>query len=362
MTKTKTTGEVRWKSNLSLSLIVVGLIIITAVSLVVAVTYGTTEITVREVYKAIIGSALDQMGAAGKVSYDQTVATIVLEIRLPRLVLAVLIGIGLSICGAVMQAIVKNPLADPYILGISSGATLGATASVMLGIGSFFGTNAMGIMGFLGALGASFLVMGLSSIGGKSNSIKLILAGTAVGAVCSAVSNFIIFVSNKKEALSQIVHWQMGSMAGAGWVSNMVIAIIMISGMIFFWTQFRVLNMMLMGDDVAITLGTNLQPYRTVYLTITSLMVGFAVYIAGMVGFVGLVIPHIVRMVVGTDHKKLIPIAALVGGIFLMWADVFCRVIIKGAEMPIGILTSLIGAPLFIYMIIKSKYGFGGGQ
>ena len=157
-----------------------------------------------------------------------------------------------------------------------------------------------------------------------------------------------------------ITYWLMGSLAGANWGNISVILPLVILCVFFFITQYRVLNLMLLGDEVSITLGTDLHKYRNFYLLVTSLMIGFIVYASGMIGFVGLIIPHVVRILVGTDHKKLIPISCLMGAILLVWADVLCRVMIKGTELPIGILISMIGAPCFIYLMAKKSYGFGG--
>lgn len=329
------------------------LLVLLCLSLVAAVTFGTIPLPVGEVYQTIL---------TGPLAPQSAVRDVVWSIRLPRLVLAGAVGVSLSICGVVMQAIVKNPLADPYVLGVSSGASLGATAAVMLGVGGFLGGNYLGIMGCVGAFAASMAVLTLSNIGGRANSVKLLLAGTAISAICSAFANFIIFVSNKKEAVSVVVQWSMGSLAGADWSSNAAVWAVALAGALFFWTQHRTLNLMLLGDDSAVTLGTDMHKWRLLYLVVSSLMVGFAVYKAGMIGFVGLVVPHVVRMLFGTDHKKLIPISALLGAIFLIWADVLCRIIIPGTEMPIGILTSMVGAPVFIYLMARKKYGFGGGD
>ena len=154
----------------------------------------------------------------------------------------------------------------------------------------------------------------------------------------------------------------MGSLAGAKWEEIAVIFPVVLLSVLFFWTQSRVLNLMLLGDEVSVTLGTDLHVYRQGYLLVSSLIVGFVVYSAGMIGFVGLLIPHIVRMFFGTDHKKLIPISALTGGIFLIWADVFCRIIIPKTELPIGMVIAIIGAPFFVYLMIKKTYSFGGSN
>ena len=217
-------------------------------------------------------------------------------------------------------------------------------------------------MGFAGAFAASLLVVTLANIGGRASSVKLLLAGTAVSAICSAFSNFIVYLSNQDDALRAVVNWTMGSLAGADWGSNGVVWGVVLAVSLFFWTQHRTLNLMLLGDESAVTLGTDLHKWRLIYLLAGALMVGFSVYKAGMIGFVGLVIPHMVRMIFGTDHKKLIPLCGLTGGIFLIWADVLSRVIIPGVEIPVGILTSLVGAPMFICLMARKKYGFGGGD
>ena len=333
-------------------------------SLLVAVTFGTMKLPVHDVYEVIryelahifLRRPFPEEWAPGQPIHD-----VVWLIRLPRLVLAAAVGIGLSISGVVMQAIVKNPLADPYILGISSGASLGATVAVMLGMGAVaFGSNYIGIMAFLGAFLVSIGVIALANIGGRANSVKLLLAGSALSAVCGALSNFIIYIAHDDHSASKIVNWTMGSLAAANWPNNLVILIVVILGSLFFLTQYRTLNLMLLGDESAITLGTDLQRWRILYLVVSSLMVGFAVYNAGVIGFVGLVVPHVARLLFGTDHKKLIPISALGGAIFLIWADVHCRTLLPGNEMPIGVLTSLQGAPVFIYLMARKKYGFGG--
>ena len=285
---------------------------------------------------------------------------IVWLLRLPRLLLAAIIGAGLAVCGVIMQAIVKNPLADPYILGISAGASLGATAAVLLGIGAALGENAIGIAAFLGAFAVSLGVLFIANIGGRASAMKLLLGGMALSAVCSAFSSFIVYFANDKEGMQTITYWMMGSFAGAHWSSLQVIAPIILAAVCFFWTQSRILNLMLLGDETAVTLGTDLHAYRQGYLLISSLIVGVVVYAAGMIGFVGLIVPHVVRMLIGTDHKKLIPVSALAGAILLVVADGLCRVIIPRTELPIGILISLIGAPCFVYLMVKRTYGFGG--
>ncbi|MGN0627581.1 MAG: FecCD family ABC transporter permease [Oscillospiraceae bacterium] len=344
---------------------VFGLLIALPLSLMAAVTFGTMDLPIGDVYQVIkyelthifMGQPFPEMWAPGTAIHD-----VVWLIRLPRLVLAGAVGTGLSISGVIMQAIVKNPLADPYILGVSSGASLGATLAVLLGVGISFGSNYVGMMAFLGAFLVSMGVIALANVGGRANSVKLLLAGSALSAICGAFSNFVVYIADADHATTQVVRWTMGSLASANWSNNLTIMAVVIVGTLFFMTQHRTLNLMLLGDESAITLGTDLHRWRILYLVVSSLMVGFAVYNAGVIGFVGLVIPHGVRLLFGTDHKKMLPISALAGAIFLIWADVLCRTILPGNEMPIGILTSMLGAPVFIYLMARKRYGFGGGD
>ena len=344
--------------EISVALVMLLLAVLLVLAFLWALSIGTVKLSFVQIYEGIVNQFTS--GMAIETAGQGPVHDIIWLLRLPRLVLAALVGMGLSVCGVIMQAVVKNPLADPYILGISSGASLGATAAILLGIGMALGENFVGIAAFIGAFAMSLGVLFISNLGGRSNSIKLLLGGMALSAVCGAFSSFIVYFANNKEGMQSIAYWMMGSFAGAKWENLMIIAPIVILAVLFLWTQSRMLNLMLLGDESALTLGTDLHIYRQIYLLVSSLIVGFVVYSAGMIGFVGLVVPHVIRMLVGTDHKKLIPVSALTGAVFLVIADGLCRVIIPRTELPIGILISLIGAPCFVYLMIKKTYGFGG--
>ena len=331
-------------------------------SILLAVMFGSVRISFQDVYGVIVHKIF---GIGDAAAYGKGVIhDVVWFIRLPRLILAISVGMGLSVCGVIMQAVVQNPLAEPYTLGISSGASLGATVAILLGVGAALGKNYVGIVAFLGAFGISLAVVALANIGGRATSVKLLLSGMALSAICSSFSSFVVYLarSRDREGIETVTYWMMGSLAGANWKNLAIIFPIVLIASVFFLTQYRTLNLMLLGDEVSITLGKNLQRWRQLYLLVSAAIVGFVVFSAGIIGFVGLIVPHVVRMLFGTDHKKLIPIAALLGSIFLVWADVLCRVLLRGMELPIGILTSMIGAPCFIYLIIKRKYGFGGGR
>lgn len=336
------------------------LLIILILSILISVTIGTVKISINEVYRIIIYE-LFSIGDPS-VLKEGAFHDIVWIVRFPRIILGLCVGMGLSLCGIVMQAIIKNSLADPYILGISSGASLGATLSIMLGIGTVFGKDYVGVCGFIGALAISILVLVLANVNGRANSTKLLLAGLALSTVCSAFSSFIVFISKNKYGIKTITYWLMGSLGGANWETNKILLIIVVVSVIFFSTQYRNLNLMLLGDDVSITLGMDLHKHRQIYLIVVSIIIGFLVYSSGIIGFVGLIIPHIARMIFGTNHKKIIIPSVFIGAIFIIWSDVISRIIIPGSELPIGILISIIGAPSFIYLMVKKPYGFGGGN
>lgn len=255
----------------------------------------------------------------------------------------------------------KNPLADPYILGISSGASLGATLATLFSIGAVWGTKSVGVMAFAGALMISCAVLFLANLGGRATAVKLLLAGSALSAVCNAFSNFAIYLRNDDHAPSQIIRWTMG---GLGLPTGRIIRFCIgcAGGDAVFYNTVSYTEFDAAGDDNAVTLGTDLHWHRIAYLLVTSLLIGLAVYNAGTIGFVGLVVPHGVRLLLGTDHRRLIPVSTLVGAIFLVWADVACRTVLPGNEIPIGILTSMAGAPVFLYLMVRHRYGFGGSE
>lgn len=327
-------------------------------SVLLAVTFGSSPIPFSDVYRVI----LNQLFGIGDDAVYGTgpLHDIIIYIRLPRLILAVAGGDGAgSVWCSHASHCQKPPCRSLYSGGVLR-CILGSNSCHHAGHWLFSWQQLCRRNGCAGAFGISLLVMLVANIGSPSNSVKLLLAGMALSSVCSAFSSFVVFFAHDRDGMMSITYWLMGSLAGANWGNIAVILPLVILCVLFFITQYRVLNLMLLGDEVSITLGTDLHKYRNFYLLVTSLMIGFIVYASGMIGFVGLIVPHVVRILVGTDHKKLIPISCLMGAILLVWADVLCRVMIKGTELPIGILISMIGAPCFIYLMAKKSYGFGG--
>ncbi|WP_370467737.1 MULTISPECIES: FecCD family ABC transporter permease [Rummeliibacillus] len=338
------------------------LIVFILLSAVYSVSIGQVHIPFRQSMDILLHTITNgKFGSLDNVQ-SESFLNIILQIRMPRVVFALLIGIGLSLCGTVMQAVVQNPLADPYILGISSGASLGATFAILVGFGSSALLAQFGVAfgAFVGAMLTSVAVLVLSSIGGKATSVKLVLSGVVIGALCSSFSSLIIFFANNAEGIKTVTFWSMGSLASSSWDKAPIMVIVVLLGAILFLFQHRILNTMLLGDESAITLGINLSAYRKFYMIATALVTGTMVAYAGMIGFVGLIIPHIARGIFGADHKRLMLGTLLLGGLFMIWADVLSRILIENVELPIGIITSVIGSPLFIYMIVKKGYNFGG--
>lgn len=333
-------------------LLAVVLLLALLLSILAGINLGYAKIPFSDIVEVV----LYQTGFVEEISVKDAHVDIVYLIRLPRLILAAVVGMSLAVAGVVMQAVVQNPLADPYILGISSGASLGATVGVVLGLASVFGYNSVGVSAFFGALGVAFLVILLSNVGGKSNTVKLLLSGMALSMVAGTFSSLMVYLSRNREASREIGFWLLGSVAGAKWEHIRIIVPIILVCTVFFFTQYRTLDLMLLGDEVAITIGKDLNRVRYLYLIVVSLMIGFVVYVSGIIGFIGLLVPHIARMVVGTSHRRLIFISGLMGALLLVWADVLSRIVIPGTELPTGIPISVIGAPAFIYLIIQKSY------
>lgn len=333
---------------------------LTLVSIVIAVSMGSVKIPPLEAYQIILYKIfqVNMSDIAEKASASHM--DIIWQLRLPRVLMAVIVGAGLAMCGAVMQASVQNPLAEPYILGIASGASLGATFSILIGgLTGIFLAAGTAFWAFLGALAASLVVMFLAGIGGNLSTVKMVLAGAVTSALFSAISNFIVYIANDAEGIRTITFWTMGSLAAAKWNNLPLPAFGVIVSCLFFLFQSRSLNALLLGEEAAITLGIDLTRVRRIYMVITAFMTGIIVASCGIFGFVGLVIPHLVRGMVGSDHRRVMPCTLLIGAIFMIWADVLSRIILKSGDLPIGIITAVIGAPFFMYMLFKQSLKFG---
>lgn len=292
------------------------------------------------------------------VCWDSYMDGIVWGMRFPKVITAACVGAGLSLSGIFMQAMTKNPLADPYILGISSGASTGATAILLMGGISFLGNISVQAGAFLGAMVSSLLVFVLAGTSGKFNSARLVLSGVAVSAVFSALTNLLIFISPDKRKVNSALFWMTGSFAGAEWQDVLPVIATLAALFVIAMILSDSMDVLLLGEEMAVTMGVNVRRIKMIIIFAASLSTGIMVSISGVIGFVGLVIPHVSRTLVGTRHRRLIPFAMLLGGIFMVLADVFARMVVAPSELPIGVVTALLGAPFFLALLRKSDDSF----
>ena len=283
---------------------------------------------------------------------DATYDVIVWDVRFPRVVMAIAVGAGLAVCGAALQAMVRNMLADPYLLGINSGASSGAAATILFGVTLGLGEHALSASAFLGALAASLLVFIVARAAGRITSVRLLLAGVAVGYALSALTSFLIFASGSAEGARSVMFWLLGSLALSQWGAPLAALVLVVLGtaiVLSLWG--RRLDALAIGDETALVLGVSPTRFRTQLLVVVSLCIGFVVAASGSIGFVGLVVPHLARRLVGAAHAWSIPTAALLGATFLLWADLASRMLLQPRELPIGIVTAMVGAPFLLYLI-----------
>jgi iron complex transport system permease protein len=285
-------------------------------------------------------------------SWSKGRAAIVWEIRFPRALLAVMVGVGLAIVGAALQAVTRNPLADPHLLGISSGGAFGAILA-LLHTGLFLGSLTVPMMAFLGALLATLTVLVVSKWAGATSADRLVLTGVAVSFVIMACANILIFLGDPK-AHHTVVFWMLGGLGLAQWSYLIYPLAILLPCALWLWLQAPQLNAMTIGDETARSLGIPVKRFRLTVFVIGALITGVMVAFSGMIGFVGLMVPHIVRLVIGGNYVRLIPFSALLGGIFLLWADIAARTILAPEDIPVGIVTGLVGGFAFILLLRRT--------
>jgi iron complex transport system permease protein len=340
-------STVLWVGGLSAGLLV---------TLVLAVGLGAVGIAPGTVAR-VVGHHL--VGWPSEVVWTPAQDSIVWRVRLPRVILGALVGAALAVCGVALQAMVRNLLADPYLLGVTSGASTGAAAAILFGLGAGFGENALSASAFLGALAASVAVFLVARAGGRITSLRLLMAGVAVGYALYAATSFLIFAADSAEGARSVLFWLLGSLSLARWSIPLAVVVVVVCltiALLMVWG--RRLDALAIGDETAHTLGVPPTRFRMRLLVVVSLCVGSIVAASGGIGFVGLVIPHVARRFVGAGHGRVIPVAALIGAIFLVWADVVARTVLEPRELPIGIITALVGAP-FLLILVRRFHASG---
>lgn len=346
------------RHTLASCLVLLGLLV---VSIILGIGLGPVSISFSDVYRVMFHrlSGIFTNQTAPLESIRESTQNIVWFLRAPRVLLGALIGAALTLSGVGMQAFTKNPLAEPYVLGISSGASLGAVLAMLLGVSvPVLGKLSVSMGAFVGALVSIMLVYLLAKSRGSVTPIRLILVGVAVSAMFQAFTNYIVYTAPDDAAVREATFWMLGGLGSAEWEDLPLLLCLVPPAFLLMLALSKSLNAMMMGDSSAITLGVNLNVVRNLLIVVTALLTASSVAVSGCIGFVGLVIPHLIRSVVGPDHRKLIPISTLTGAIFLIWVDVGARMIKPPAELPIGILTAFLGAPLFLWMIRVRRYEF----
>ena len=336
------------RSRLSFWAISLGAFVMLGLSLSMAISLGAVSVPFGTVW----GVFFDRIGLPiWESDWSKGRAAIVWDIRFPRALLAVMVGAGLAVVGAVLQAVTRNPLADPHLLGISSGGAFGAILA-LLHTGLFLGLLTVPLLAFLGALGATVLVLGVARLAEATSADRLVLAGVAVSFVIMAAANVLIFLGDPR-ATHTVVFWMLGGLGLAQWPHLIFPLAILIPSALWLWLQAPRLNAMTIGDETAATMGIPVARFRLVVFAVSALITGVMVAFSGMIGFVGLMVPHIARLFVGGDYLRVIPASAVIGGIFLLLADIAARTVMAPEDMPIGIVTGLVGGLSFILLLRK---------
>ena len=330
-----------------LGLLIAGGVALLALSVAVAITIGPADIRVGDVW-SVVASHLGW----GSSELTPIREGIVWELRLPRTLLAAVCGAGLAVCGAVMQSLLRNPLADPFVLGVSSGASTGAVIVVVLGVGG--GLVSVSAGAFLGAVLSFGLVLLLShTLGGATD--RVVLSGVAAMQLFSALTSFVVMTAADAETTRGVLFWLLGSLSGVGWTDVWVCFAVLAVTLLVCLGHARTLDAFAFGQDAAATLGVSVARTRLVLLCATALLTAALVSSAGAIGFVGLVLPHAARALVGSGHARLLPVTALAGAVFLVWVDTLARTVLDPQEVPVGVVTSLIGVPVFVLVLYRTR-------
>ena len=324
------------------------LIFVLIFSMIFAITIGSVEIELEKIWAIL----LNQLGFDVPRTWTKSEQTIILNLRLPRVLMAVVVGAMLGVAGVAAQGLFRNPVVDPYVIGVSSASGFGAALIIVLGI-TVLSIFTVPLVSFLFAMWAITIIFELSKTQYRISINALLLIGIAISFFFSALTTFILFYSEEKSHI--ILTYLMGSLWGASWLELYVVLGVMVPGTIILFFYGRDLNVMAFGDDAAQSIGVNMEKSNKNILFLTVILTSTAVAFCGTIGFIGLIIPHILRRIIGSDNRKLIPLSAIAGGLLLLWADVLARTLIAPREIPVGIFTAILGGPFFIYLVVKKK-------
>ena len=345
-TEASKTRPFKWAGSLSRNIVLAAILLLASVT--VAVSVGAVPVPASTVWGVVLNKLSPDLI---ETTWSKGRTAIVWDIRFPRALLALMVGAGLAAVGASLQAVTRNPLADPHLLGISSGGAFGAILA-LLHTGLFLGLLTVPLLAFAGALVATLLVLAVSSFASATSADRLVLTGVAISFIIMACANILIFLGDPR-ATHTVVFWMLGGLGLAQWSHLIYPLIILIPCLGWLYVRSADLNAMTIGDETAATLGLNVVRFRLSVFVIGALITGVMVAFSGMIGFVGLMMPHIARLLVGGDYQKLIPVSALLGAVFVLWADIAARTIMAPEDMPIGIVTGLIGGCFFVWLLSR---------
>ncbi|CAN5412571.1 iron ABC transporter permease [soil metagenome] len=343
------------RGRLSPGIVLPALLVVAVLSAVCALAFGSEMLPVSTVVDVV-------HSRFGGPPVTRSELAIVWGIRAPRVLLGLAVGAGLAVAGAVVQTLVRNALADPHLLGVSSGASVGATAVITTGLFAGAGVWALSFGAMIGALGAAILVFTIATLQGGITPLRLVLTGTVTASALSAIASFLVLRTNDSQAAQSVLFWLLGSLAGASWdkLWAPVIVVFLLTAAVFALHGW--LDALAAGPDVAASLGIPIRTLRNVLFGVLAALVGTMVAVSGAIAFVGLVIPHVTRMLVGARHRVVLPAAALIGASFLVWVDVVARTSLRPTEIPLSVVTGVIGAPLFLLLLGRRRYRFGGSS
>lgn len=336
-----------------LPVVVVVLGVATVAAMASGVVWGSVDVDPLRVWHIVSSKVVRQ--SPGLPTSTLAEERIVCELRLPRVLLAAVAGASLSTVGIVVQAMVRNVLADPYVLGMSSGASVGASTVLLWGALGGFGAFSLSAAAFVGALGALVVVFALAAERGRLSPLRLVLVGVALSFVLSALTSFLVFKADPRAA-RLVLFWLLGSFGRASWALIVLPALVLIGGVVYLLGRARPLNALAVGEETAVALGVDPAGLRRELFVVVSLMTGVVVAVSGAVGFVGLVLPHMARLLVGADHRRVLPVGLLLGATFTVWGDLLARMLVAPQEMPIGVVTAFVGGPVFVALVRRGQY------
>jgi iron complex transport system permease protein len=331
------------------------LLVLLAASMTASAMLGSVSVDAVSTWRIVAHHVL----GTGEVTWSSAEDAIVWDVRAPRVLLGVAVGASLALAGATLQSGVRNALADPYLVGVSSGAGLGVVLLLQYG-DSWFGVHSLSVAAFIGAMVVLACVILLSRAAGRLSPTRFILCGVAVSYVAFALVSYSLYFANNPLADQQVLFWTLGSLAAAGWDSLLLPIAALTLGMIILCSRARQLDAVLIGDETATSLGVRVDRFRIQLIVISALVAATAVAVSGGIGFVGLMVPHVARMFVGASNSRVLPASVLLGAILLVWVDVGARTILAPQEIPVGVLTAIMGGPFFLWLLRRRGVGSGG--